>query len=151
MAKLNKFTEQEIKEFKGQEHKGFAEGHEWQEQELATKAGQPLIDSAQGSKVVIRNFDFEWNKKMKPEDIALVKADKQSFFNNHARYIRDFLWKDGLSVLEHEDPKIMFTNKGYRIAVATQARFGVSIFEKATTLQNIMRPYAKLSKSKNKK
>jgi len=143
MAKLNRDIENEIKEFKGQEHKGFAEGHEWKEQELAVKAGQPLVDSGTGKKVIIRKFEFDWKKGLQPEDRMLAQANKQDFFNKHARYIRDFLWKDGLSILENQDPKMMFNDKGYVIVVATEARFGVSIFEKGTTLQEIMKPFSK--------
>lgn len=143
MAKLNKDIENQIKEFKGQEHKGMAEGFEWKEQELAAKAGTPLIDPAVGKKIIIRKFEFEWKKGIKTEERMNAQYNKQEFFNSHAKYIKDFLWKDGLSILENQDPKMIFNNKGYVIVVATEARWGVSIFDKPTTLQQIMKPFAK--------
>src|SRR3990167_4730429 len=128
-----------IKDYKSEERKGIAEEGLWTDQDLATKADTPLIDSATGKKVIIRTFDFEWKKGMKIEDKMNAQYNKQEFFNSHAKYIRDFLWKYGLSILESQDPKVMFNKKGYRIAVACEARFGVSIFDKPTTLQDIMK------------
>lgn len=136
----------EIREYKSQERKGIAEGHEWTDQDLAVKDETPLIDSATGKKVIIRVFDFEWKKGIKTQDKINARYDKQAFFNSHAKYIRDFLWKDGLSILEHEDPKMIFNKKGYRIAIACEARLGVSIFEKGMTLQDITKPLTKLKK-----
>ena len=63
-------------------------------------------------------------------------------------YFKEDLLKDGLSILENQDPRIVFSEKGYRIAVACEAKFGVSIFEEGTTLQDIMKPVAKLAKKK---
>lgn len=147
MEKLNQDIEKSIKEFKGQEYKGKDyKGYEWTEQELATKAGIPLVDSATGKKIIIRLFDYEWPKGIKKEEIQKYKNDKQVFFNGHAKYIRDFLWKDGLSIREDHDPKMIFNKKGYRIAVLCEARFGVSIFDRPTDLQTIMKPFAKLKK-----
>ena len=137
-----------IKDYKSEERKGIAEEGLWTDQDLATKADTPLIDSATGKKVIIRTFDFEWKKGMKIQDKMNAQYNKQEFFNSHAKYVRDFLWKDGLSILENQDPKMMFNKKGYRIAVACEARFGVSIFDKPTTLQDIMKPMAKLAKKK---
>ena len=137
-----------IKDYKSEERKGIAEEGLWTDQDLATKADTPLIDSATGKKVIIRTFDFEWKKGMKIQDKMNAQYNKQEFFNSHAKYVRDFLWKDGLSILENQDPKMIFNKKGYRIAIACEARFGVSIFDKATTLQGIMRPMAKLAKKK---
>lgn len=134
------------KHYQSEQRQGIAEEGKWFDQDLATKADTPLIDSATGKKLIIRMFDFEWDKKMKPQEREKAKADKQTFFNSHARYIKDFLWKDGLSVREDHDPKMIFNNKGYRIAVLCEARFGVSIFDKATNLQTIMKPYSKLKK-----
>ena len=135
-----------IKDYKSEERKGIAEEGVWTDQDLATKADIPLIDSAIGKKVIIRTFDFEWKKGMKTQDKMNAQYNKQAFFNSYAKYIRDFLWKDGLSILENQDPKMIFNKKGYRIAIACEARFGVSIFDKATTLQGIMRPLTKKKK-----
>ena len=137
-----------IKDYKSEERKGIAEEGLWTDQDLATKADTPLIDSATGKKVIIRTFDFEWKKGMKIQDKMNAQYNKQEFFNSHAKYVRDFLWKDGLSILENQDPKMIFNKKGYRIAIACEARFGVSIFDKPTTLQDIMKPMAKLTKKK---
>ena len=137
-----------IKDYKSEERKGIAEEGVWTDQDLATKADIPLIDSATGKKVIIRTFDFEWKKGMKTQDRMNAQYNKQAFFNSHAKYIKDFLWKDGLSILENQDPKMIFNKKGYRIAIACEARFGVSIFDKPTTLQDIMKPMAKLAKKK---
>ena len=137
-----------IKDYKSEERKGIAEEGLWTDQDLATKADTPLIDSATGKKVIIRTFDFEWKKGMKIQDKMNAQYNKQEFFNSHAKYVRDFLWKDGLSILENQDPKMIFNKKGYRIAIACEARFGVSIFDKPTTLQDIMKPMAKLAKKK---
>ena len=132
-----------MKHYQSQERKGISDGQEWVDQDLAVKADTPLIDSGTGKKLIVRLFDFNWDKKMNRDDIERVHNDKQGFFNSHAKYIKDFLWKDGLSVREDHDPKMIFNKKGYRIAVLCEARFGVSIFEKPTTLQDIMRPLTK--------
>lgn len=128
-----------IKHYQSQERKGIAQEGEWIDQDLAVKADVPLIDAGTGKKVIIRMFDFQWNGKMKPQDIELVKSNKQSLFNAHANFIKSFLWKDGLSVLENEDPKLEFIKGGYRIAVACEARLGLNIFEKGNTLQEILK------------
>lgn len=72
---------------------------------------------------------------MKKSEIK--KISKQELFNTHANYVKSFLWKDGLSVREDHDPKLVFTKKGYRIAVLCEARLGVSIFETPNTLQQV--------------
>ena len=130
-----------VKEYQSEERKGIEKGlgknTEWTERDLAIKADTPLIDSATGKKLIVRVFDFDWKKRIMKEEIERAKNNKQDFFNSHAKYIRDFLWKDGLSIREDHDPKIIFNNKGYRIAVLCEARWGVSIFDRHTTLQNI--------------
>ena len=128
-----------MKHYQSQERKGIAQEGEWIDQDLAVKADMPLIDSATGKKVIIRKFEFEWGKKIGLEDKMNAQYNKQAFFNSHAKYIRDFLWKDGLSILENQDPKMIFNKKGYIIAIACEARFGVSIFEKGQTLQDIFK------------
>ena len=128
-----------MKHYQSQERKGVAQEGEWIDQDLAVKADTPLIDSATGKKVIIRKFEFEWDKKVKLQDKMNAQYNKQGFFNSHAKYIKDFLWKDGLSVLENQDPKMIFNEKGYVIAIACEARFGVSIFEKGRTLQDIFK------------
>ena len=132
-----------MKHYQSQERKGIAEEGVWTDQDLATKADTPLIDSATGRKLIVRVFDFNWKNGINKQDIEQRKNDKQGFFNSHAKYIKDFLWKDGLSVREDHDPKMIFNKKGYRIAVLCEARFGVSIFDKPTTLQDIMKPLTK--------
>lgn len=135
--------------YQSEEKKGIGEGNVYTEQDLAIKADNPLVDSGTGKKVIIRMFDFEWKKGMKKEEIEQVVNNKQTLFNSYAKYIKDFLWKDGLSVLEHEDPKLEFTKKGYRIAVACEARFGLNIFEKGMTLQDLMKSHnRKMDKKK---
>lgn len=142
MAKLNPDIEKEIKEFKGQEKKGIERGvaseNEWTEQDLAVKAGQPLVDSGTGRQVVIRMFDWKWDKKVKPEQIMAAKANKQQLFNSHAKYIRQFLWKDGLSIREDHDPKLIFTRGGYRIAIVCEARLGMPFDKRSKTLQDVL-------------
>ncbi|MEK6882318.1 MAG: hypothetical protein AABY22_22050 [Nanoarchaeota archaeon] len=125
--------------YQSKERKGVAEEGEWIDQDLAVKADTPLIDSATGKKIIIRKFEFEWDKKIKLQDKMNAQYDKQAFFNSHAKYIKDFLWKDGLSVLENQDPKMIFNEKGYVIAIACEAKLGVSIFEKGMTLQDILK------------
>ena len=132
-----------MKHYQSKERKGVAQEGVWTDQDLAVKADTPLIDSGTGKKVIIRKFDFEWKKGVKLEDKMNAQYNKQAFFNSHAKYIRDFLWKDGLSILENQDPKMIFNDKGYIIAIATEARFGASIFDKPTTLQDIMKPLSK--------
>ena len=128
-----------MKHYQSQERKGIAQEGEWIDQDLAVKADTALIDSGTGKKVIIRKFEFEWDDKIKPEDKMNAEYNKQGFFNSHAKYIKDFLWKDGLSVLENQDPKMVFNKKGYMIVVACEAKFGVSIFEKGMTLQDILK------------
>src|SRR3990167_4543982 len=140
-----------IKHYQSEKRKGIAEEGILTDQDLATKAETPLIDSATGKKLIVRVFDFNWNKGMKKQDIERIKNDKQGFFNSHAKYVKDFLWKDGLSVREDHDPKMIFNKKGYRIAVLCEARFGVNIFEKPTTLQDIMKPFSSGQKHAKKR
>ena len=128
-----------MKHYQSQERKGIAEEGEWIDQDLAVKADTPLIDSATGKKLIVRLFDFQWHKEIKKQDIERAKSNKQELFNNYANYIKSFLWKDGLSVREDHDPKLIFTKQGYRIAVLCEARLGVSIFEKGQTLQDIFK------------
>lgn len=124
-------------QYQSEERKGIAEGHEWVDQDLAVKADTALVDSATGKKIIVRLFDFAWNKDIKKEDLKQIKMNKQVLFNAHAQYIKSFLWKDGLNVREDHDPKLIFTKKGYRIAVLCEARMGLNIFEKGMTLQEI--------------
>ena len=126
-----------IKEYKSEERKGVSPEGIWTEQDLATKADKPLIDSATGKPFIIRVFDYKWNPITKPQDIERAKINKQEFFNAHAKYIRDFLWKDGLKVREDHDPRLVFKKDGYKIAILCQPRLGVNVFEKPTTLQRI--------------
>ena len=125
-----------MKHYQSQERKGIAQEGEWIDQDLAVKADTPLIDSATGKKLIVRLFDFKWSKGA---NIAQAKNNKQDFFNSHAKYIKDFLWKDGLSYREDHDPKMIFNKTGYRIAVLCEARLGLNIFEKGKTLQDIFK------------
>ena len=88
-------------------------------------------------------FDFKYEPRTKLADILRAKNNKQEFFNMHAKYIRNFLWKDGLAIREDHDPKLLFRKDGYRIAVLCEARLGVNVFEKPTTLQSIFNPFTK--------
>ena len=126
-----------IKEYKGEEKKGKSLEGLWTEQELAVKAGNPLVDAGTGKSLIIRVFDFKFEPKTKQADIQRAKNNKQEFFNMHAKYIKNFLWKDGLAIREDHDPKLLFTKIGYKIAVLCEAKLGVNIFAKPTTLQNI--------------
>lgn len=124
--------------YKSEERKGIAEGEDWVDQDLAVKADTPLVDAGTGEKVIIRLFDFKFDPTKK-DAMKMAKLNMQEFFNSHAQYIKDFLWKDGLSVVENQDPKMIFNKKGYRIAVVCQARLGVNIFDKGQTLQDIFK------------
>ena len=126
-----------MKHYQSEERKGIAQEGEWLDQDLAVKADTPLVDSATGKKLIVRLFDFEWNKSMKKKEIELI--DKQQLFNTHASYVKSFLWKDGLSVREDHDPKLIFTKTGYRIAILCEARLGLNIFEEGQTLQDIFK------------
>ena len=132
-----------VKEYKGEERKGISPEGLWTEQELAVKAGDPLVDSGKGKSLVIRVFDFKFEPRVKQADIQRARNNKQEFFNTHAKYIRDFLWKDGLKIREDHDPKLLFKKDGYRIAILCEARLGVNVFEKPTTLQNIFNRFTK--------
>ena len=96
-----------IKEYKGEEKKGVSKEGLWTEQDLAVKAGNPLVDSSTGKALIIRVFDFKFNPTTKAIDIQRAKNNKQEFFNMHAKYIKNFLWKDGLKVKEDHDPKLI--------------------------------------------
>ena len=128
-----------VKEYKGEEKKGISQEGVWTEQDLAVKAGDPLVDSGTGKSLIVRVFDFKFQPRITAREIATAKNNKQEFFNAHSRYIRDFLWKDGLKIREDHDPKLLFKKGGYRIAVLCEARLGVSVFEKPTTLQRIFK------------
>lgn len=121
--------------YQSEERKGIAQGQEWTDKDLAVKADTPLVDSATGAKLIVRLFDFEWSKDTKEED----KSNRQEIFNAHAQYIKSFLWKDGLTIREDHDPKLIFTKKGYRIAILCEARLGVNIFEEGMSLQDIFK------------
>ena len=82
---------------------------------------------------------IKWKKKMTPIELEQVQNNKQTLFNAHANYVKSFLWKDGLSVSEDHDPKLIFTKQGYRIAVLCEARIGLNIFEKGNTLQDLLK------------
>ena len=125
-----------MKHYQSQERKGVAQEGEWIDQDLAVKADTPLIDSATGKKVVIRVFNFKWHKGKRPHD---AENYKQQIFNSHASFLKSFLWKDGLRILENEDPKLVFIKGGYKIAIACEARFGLNIFEKGKTLQELLK------------
>ena|SRR3990167_6538082 len=138
-----------MKHYQSQERKGVAQEGEWMDQDLAVKADTPLIDSGAGKKLIVRMFDFQWNKGIKKEDIELAKTNKQQIFNAHASYVKSFLWKDGLVIREDHDPKLIFTEQGYRIAILCEARLGLNIFEKGSTLQDLMKVHnKKLAKRK---
>ena len=143
MERLNLDIEKEIKEHKGEQHKGTSLEGDWIEQDLATKAGQPLVDSGTGKALIIRVFAFKFDPKTKGEDIQRSKSNKQEFFNMHATYIKNFLWKDGLRIREDHDPKMMFSEDGYKIAILCEARVGVSVDKKPTTLQQILSKFNK--------
>ncbi len=143
MAKLRLDVEKEIKEYKGEQIQGTSEEGDWTEQDLATKAGQPLVDSGKGKATLVRVFDFKFDPRVKREDRQLMRSRKQELFNTHSNFIRNFLWKDGLSIREDHDPKLMFGKDGYRIAVLCEARLGVMVDKKPTTLQNILSKYNK--------
>ena len=132
-----------MKQYQSAERKGIERGlgknTEWVDQDLAVKADTPLIDSATGKKLIVRMFDFQWNKGIKRQDIEQASMNKQQIFNSHVAYIKSFLWKDGLTVREDHDPKLIFTKEGYRIAVLCEARFGLNIFEKGNTLQDLLK------------
>lgn len=80
------------------------DGNKWTGQELETKS-DPVIDPGSGGKVVIRKFDYSWNPMIKE------KPSKQEVFNFHAKEIRNFLWRDGLSILENQDPRVVYNEK----------------------------------------
>ena len=128
-----------MKHYQSEEKKGISEGQEWVEQDMAVKADTPLVDSATGKKLVVRLFDFAWSKAIKKGELKEIQNHRQVIFNSHATYIKNFLWKDGLSVREDHDPKIIFNKTGYRIAVLCEARFGLNILEKGNTLQDIFK------------
>ena len=135
-----------IKHYQSEERKGISEGQEWIDQDLAVKADIPLVDAGTGKKLIVRLFDFHWNPTKRMENIKRARSNKQEFFNHHAQYIKDFLWKDGLRYREDHYPKLMFSKKGYRIAVLCEARGDTFIDQIPTTLQNIMKPFNKLKK-----
>ena len=119
------------KTFKGQQFKTEGGVDQWYGQEVAAKS-DPLIDVGTGKPLVIRLFNFKKNPEVKNY------PSKQDVFNAHAKQIRDFLWKDGLVAREDHDPRIMFTNDGYRIAILCEARLGVMWMDKPRTLQDIL-------------
>ena len=129
---------EDTKHYQSQERKGIAEGSEWTDQDLAVKADTPLVDAGTGKKMIIRLFDFKFDPSKK-DAIKIAKLNKQGFFNSHAKYIKDFLWKDGLRVVDNQDPKLIFKGNGYRIAVVCQASSGVFIDQKGQTLQDIFK------------
>ena len=143
MERLNLDIEKEIKEHKGKQYEGKSPEGDWVEQELATKAGQPLVDSGKGKALVIRVFDFKFDPRVKAEDRQRAKSNKQEIFNTHAKFIRNFLWKDGLKIREDHDPKLIFGEDGYRIAILCEARLEVPIDKKPTTLQQILSKFNK--------
>ena len=143
MARLNPDIEKGIKVHKGEQKQGKSLEGLWTEQELATKAGQPLVDSGTGKSLLIRVFDFKYDPRTKLEDRQRAKMNKQEFFNMHAKYIMNFLWKDGLRIREDHDPKLIFVKGGYRIAILCEARLGVLVDKKPTTLQKVLSKYNK--------
>ncbi len=125
-------------ERKGIEQEAFGKTNEWIDQDLAVKADVPLVDTATGKKLIVRVFEFAWKTGMKADKVVEAVNNKQFFFNGHAKYIKDFLWKDGLVIREDHDPKMNFDQNGYKIAVLCEARLGLNIFEKGRTLQDVL-------------
>ena len=119
------------KVFKGQKFKTEGGLDKWYGQELATKS-DPLIDAGTGKPLLVRVFDFKKNPEVKKY------PSRQDVFNAHAKQIRDFLWKDGLRIIENHDPRFTFTKDGYRIAILCEARLGVMWMDKPRTLQDIL-------------
>ena len=73
-----------MKHYQSEERKGVAQEGEWVDQDLAVKADTPLIDSATGKKLIVRLFDFNWNKGKKPHG---AENNRQQIFNAHANFL----------------------------------------------------------------
>ena len=105
------------------------EGNKWTGQEVETKS-DPLHDPGSGSKVIVRQFEYSWNPTLKD------KPSKQEVFNLHAREIRNFLWRDGLRIIESVPPKIMYGEAGYRIFITCEGQGAV--LESARNLNELL-------------
>ena len=85
----------------------------WTGQEV-TANSDPVLDPGSGRKIVVRQFEYAWNPEMKD------KPSKQEVFNLHAREIRNFLWRDGLRIIDTEAPRMIVNEQGYRIFITCE-------------------------------
>lgn len=89
------------------------DGTQWTGEEVETKS-DPVLDPGSGKKIVLRQFEYAWNPEVKD------KPSKQEVFNLHAREIRNFLWRDGLRIIETEAPRMIVNDQGYRIFITCE-------------------------------
>jgi hypothetical protein len=109
------------------------EDGKWEGQELGVTS-DPLIDAGTGKFVLIRKFDYALKPGLKKKE---QPKNKQEIFNAHTRQIREFIWKDGMTIREDVPPRVILGKKGYMIFVTCEAKSGVMWNDKAQTLQEI--------------
>ena len=114
---------------------------DWEAAQLETDA-VPIIDPGIGKEKLLRSFFF----KAAPVPKGTPRPTKLELISHYKRLIADFLWKDGLSPIEHETVQLytkaeankfkslrakMYEEKAdFVIMVLAEARHGQSITDK---------------------
>lgn len=107
------------------------DGHQYEGAQMQTKS-DPLIDSAKGDVIILRDYTFSINPLVK------YTPTKQELFNYHWPQIKTMLWKDGLTHSEVVAPRIVIGEKMYTIFITCKPVANVTVNEKPLTLQELM-------------
>ena len=104
----------------------------WHAEELSVDS-QPLVDSGTGKPLIIRQFDFTFQAKLKQ------RPTKQQLFNEAWPLIRPLIKYDGLVASTDVDPRVLVGRKGYKIILLCEPKFGVMVADKPRTLQQVLK------------
>lgn len=107
------------------------DGHKYEGAQAQVNS-DPLIDSATGGLMILRDFTFKINKSIQ------YTPTKQELFNHHWTQIKTMLWKDGLVHMEQFDPRIVVGDDLYTIFVTCKPNLTNTVTERPLTLQEIL-------------
>lgn len=105
----------------------------WHGQELEVQS-DPLVDAGTGKPYILRCFEFGIN----PAVLGKKIPSKQEVFNSHWKQIQHYLWKDGFAHCEESAPRVIISDKSYKIFILAKPRYGMNVFEKTKTLQELI-------------
>ncbi len=78
---------------------------------------QELLDPATGRPVILRQFEFLY-----PPARMGQPTREQILTPGYRKYLNDMLWLDDLELIQ--EPKVIFSDRGFKIFVTCQARKG---------------------------